>query len=108
MAKGVGLPADLIGPFCANDHVETLSHAGTHVDAPWHFGPVVEGQPAKKIDEVPLEWCYGNGVLLDFSQSKKIGGDDFHGGSQKRTPADRVHPKADGHRAHPHRGGRFF
>ena len=73
MAKGVGLPADLIGPFCANDHVEALSHAGTHVDAPWHFGPVVEGQPAKKIDEVPLEWCYGNGVLLDFSQSKKSG-----------------------------------
>ena len=73
MARGVGLPADLIGPFCANDHVETLSHAGTHVDAPWHFGPVVEGKPAKKIDEVPLEWCYGNGVLLDFSQTKKSG-----------------------------------
>ena len=73
MARGLCLPADLIGPFCANDNVETLSHAGTHVDAPWHFGPVVEGKPAKKIDEVPLEWCYGNGVLLDFGQTKKSG-----------------------------------
>jgi kynurenine formamidase len=54
MAKGVNLPADIIGPFCANDHVELLAHAGTHIDAPWHFGPVVEGKPAKKIDEVPL------------------------------------------------------
>jgi kynurenine formamidase len=73
MAREVNLPADLIGPFCSNDHIELLTHAGTHVDAPWHFGPMVEGKPAKKIDEVPLEWCFGNGVLLDFSQTKKSG-----------------------------------
>jgi len=45
-------------------------HTGTHVDAPWHFGPVVEGKPAKRIDEVPLEWCYGDGVLLDFAHKR--------------------------------------
>ena len=73
MAKGASVSAELIGPFCANDNVEALSHAGTHVDAPFHFGPTVEGKPAKKIDEVPLEWCYGNGVLLDFSRTKKSG-----------------------------------
>jgi len=72
-AKILGLPVNRVEPFGANDHVVTLSHAGTHVDAPWHFGPMTAGQPAKKIDQVPLEWCYGNGVLLDFSQSKKPG-----------------------------------
>jgi kynurenine formamidase len=25
-----------------------------------------EGKPAKTIDKVPLDWCYGDGVLLDF------------------------------------------
>lgn len=73
MARSVGLSTDLISPFCANDHVITSSHAGTHVDAPCHFGPMVEGKPAKTIDQVPLEWCYGNGVLLDFSPTKKPG-----------------------------------
>lgn len=41
-------------------------HAGNHIDAPFHFGPFVEGKPAKTIDQVPLEWCYGPGVRLDF------------------------------------------
>lgn len=54
----------------ANDEVSCSSHAGTHVDAPWHYGAMVEGKPAKTIDQVPLEWCYGDGVLLDFSGKK--------------------------------------
>ncbi len=106
-AKRVGLRTDQVAPFGANDHVITLSHAGTHVDAPWHFGPTSEGKPSKKIDQVPLEWCFGNGVLLDFSQTKKPGEAISTGGSQKRTPADRVHPEADGHRHDPHRGRRL-
>ncbi len=72
-AKILGMRRDLVPSIGANDHVITLSHAGTHVDAPWHFGPMTAGKPAKKIAEVPLEWCYGNGVLLDFSLSKKPG-----------------------------------
>ena len=53
--------------------VETLklsTHSGTHVDAPYHFGVESEGKPAKTIDEIPLEWCYGYGVVLDFSHRK--------------------------------------
>lgn len=46
--------------------VHLSDHAGNHIDAPWHFGPTVEGRPAKTIDEVPLEWCCGPGVRLDF------------------------------------------
>ncbi|MDR3296534.1 MAG: cyclase family protein [Clostridiales Family XIII bacterium] len=40
-------------------------HCGTHVDAPLHFGPVIEGKPAKGIDELPLEWFFNDGVRLD-------------------------------------------
>ncbi len=50
----------------ANDMIELSTHGTTHVDAPWHYGPTSEGQPAKTIDQVPLEWCYGDGVVLDL------------------------------------------
>src|SRR6185369_11969672 len=36
-----------------------------HVDAPYHYGPTAEGRPARRIDEVPLEWCLAPGVVLD-------------------------------------------
>ena len=50
----------------ANDTIELSTHGTTHVDAPWHYAPTSEGRPAKTIDEVPLEWCYGDGVVLDL------------------------------------------
>ncbi len=47
-------------------HIRT--HCGTHMDAPWHYHPTMNnGQPAWTIDEVPLEWCMGDGVMVDFS-----------------------------------------
>ena len=46
--------------------VAMSDHAGNHIDAPYHFGPTVNGAPAKTIDQVPLEWCTGPGVRLDF------------------------------------------
>ncbi|PCR92352.1 cyclase family protein [Natrinema ejinorense] len=48
------------------EDLEVIPHAGTHMDAPWHYGPEVDGEPAKTIDEIPLEWCRGNAVVLDF------------------------------------------
>lgn len=47
-------------------HVTLSDHTGNHIDAPYHFGPLCEGRPARTIDEVPLEWCIGPGVRLDF------------------------------------------
>jgi kynurenine formamidase len=49
----------------AVEEVRALTHAGTHVDAPYHYGPLSEGRPARTIDEVPLEWCFAPGVVLD-------------------------------------------
>ena len=49
----------------ATDDVTLNSHAGTHVDAPWHYTPISEGKPARTIDQMPLEWYYGDGVVID-------------------------------------------
>ncbi len=48
------------------DTLTLSTHAGTHVDAPWHYSPVSEGKKARTIDEMPLEWFYSDGVMLDM------------------------------------------
>src|SRR5690606_35564749 len=50
----------------AIEQIEAITHTGTHVDAPYHYGPTSGGKPARRIDEVPLEWCFGPGVVLDL------------------------------------------
>ena len=52
----------------SNETITLTSHTGTHMDAPLHYGPSSGGRPARSICEVPLEWCYGNGVRLDVRQ----------------------------------------
>ncbi len=42
------------------------THGTTHVDAPWHYNSVIQGQKAQAVDELPLEWFFGDGVKLDF------------------------------------------
>jgi kynurenine formamidase len=68
MGQIFGLNADdLPGKLgWAGEEVTLITHAGTHMDAPWHYGPTSAGKPARMIDEVPLDWCYGPGVVLDF------------------------------------------
>ena len=49
---------------------ETLTlgtHDSTHVDAPWHYNSVIGGKPASAIDELPLEWFFGDGIVLDMT-----------------------------------------
>jgi kynurenine formamidase len=55
------------GMGLAWEEVTAITHAGTHLDAPWHYGPEVDGNPARTVDEVPLEWCCGDAVVLDFT-----------------------------------------
>lgn len=50
----------------ANDIIKLSTHGTTHVDAPWHYAPTSEGQPARTIDQMPLDWFYGPGVVLDI------------------------------------------
>jgi kynurenine formamidase len=53
-----------LGP--AFEEVTAITHCGTHVDAPWHYGPTSEGRPARTIEECPLEWFFSDGVVLDL------------------------------------------
>jgi kynurenine formamidase len=53
-----------LGP--AFEEVTAITHAGTHVDAPWHYGPESEGRRARTIEECPLEWFFSDGVRLDL------------------------------------------
>ena len=59
-----------LGLGWALEMVSLSTHSGTHLDAPWHYAPISEGKKAKTIDRIPLEWCYGNGVVLDFRRKK--------------------------------------
>jgi len=61
-------PADLPdGAGWAVEDVRLTTHSGTHLDAPWHMHPTMDGgAPAITIDQVPLEWCFQPAVKLDF------------------------------------------
>ena len=51
----------------AGETLTVTSHCGTHVDAPYHYYPTSEGKPARTIDEMPLDWFFHDGVVLDFT-----------------------------------------
>jgi kynurenine formamidase len=65
--------ADLVysgGRGAGDEMLTLLSHSGTHVDAPFHYGPISEGRPAATIDELPLEWFFSDGVVLDLRHKR--------------------------------------
>jgi kynurenine formamidase len=51
--------------------VETFTrfgtHNSTHVDAPYHYNSRIGGEAAPAIDQLPLEWFFRPGVVLDFN-----------------------------------------
>src|SRR3954467_1303828 len=52
---------DGAGPAVENEQISTQN--GTHLDAPYHFHPKMDGgKPEMTIDEVPLEWCFNDAV----------------------------------------------
>jgi len=51
----------------ALEFLTLTTHSGTHLDAPYHYHPTMDkGKPALTIDKIPLEWCFNDGVVLDF------------------------------------------
>jgi kynurenine formamidase len=69
---GVGVDAFPDGQYAAMERCTISTHNGTHVDAPWHYfstsnhGLKPGGEPAPRIDELPLEWFFQPAVKLDF------------------------------------------
>lgn len=57
-----------LGP--AFEEVTAITHSGTHVDAPYHYGPESEGAPSKRIEDCPLEWFFSDGVILDLTHKQ--------------------------------------
>jgi kynurenine formamidase len=65
-----GVSPDLLrdGEGWTRETLRLGTHNATHVDAPWHYNSTIEGRPAETIDELPLEWFFGPGVVVDFSE----------------------------------------
>jgi kynurenine formamidase len=63
-----------VGPELLRDGegwaVETFTrfgtHNSTHLDAPYHYNSAIAGKPAQTIDQLPLDWFFAPGVVLDF------------------------------------------
>lgn len=71
LIRALGLPFKLFPKGFvgwADDTIQKMGvHSTTHIDAPWHYSPTVGGKPAKTIDQIPLEWCYGDGIVIDMT-----------------------------------------
>lgn len=72
MAQIFGCPTSDLpeGEGWAEDNLSICTHAGTHVDAPWHYGSRTGASKAKTIDEIPLEDLYCDAVVLDITAKK--------------------------------------
>jgi len=66
----LGVPGRLLrdGEGWATEELTRLgTHNSTHVDAPWHYNSTIGGERAQTIDELPLDWFHGPGVVLNMT-----------------------------------------
>lgn len=56
--------------FLSLDRLTLTTHTGTHVDAPSHYGSRADysDQPPRHIAQMPLEWFFGPGFVLDLTR----------------------------------------
>jgi kynurenine formamidase len=80
-----GVPRHLLrdGEAWATETLTRLgTHNSTHVDAPWHYNSTIGGERAQTIDELPLDWFFADGVVLDMTakgDGEQIDVDDVEG-----------------------------
>ncbi|MCX5710898.1 MAG: cyclase family protein [Candidatus Omnitrophica bacterium] len=56
--------------FLSLEVVHAPVHVGTHLDYSFHYGSKSENRPSKTAEEIPLDWCYNDGVKLDMTHKK--------------------------------------
>jgi kynurenine formamidase len=49
----------------AAERLSIGTHAVTHLDAPYHYNSTIQGMPSQTIDELPLEWFFAPGVVVE-------------------------------------------
>ncbi|KUL39448.1 cyclase family protein [Actinoplanes awajinensis] len=57
------------GELLSLDTLRLTTHTGTHVDAPSHYGSITEYGPPRHIDQMPLNWFFRPGLVLDVSDA---------------------------------------
>lgn len=71
LGKRIIKPEDLPDKeFLSLETVHCPVHIGTHIDYSFHYGTLSEGRPSKTINQLPLEWCFSGGVVLNFTAKK--------------------------------------
>lgn len=55
----------LRGEGPASERLAVGTHSVTHVDAPYHYNSTIQGRPAQSIDELPLDWFFAPGVVVE-------------------------------------------
>jgi kynurenine formamidase len=53
--------------WAVEEFTQLGTHGVTHVDAPWHYNSTIQGRRSAAIDELPLEWFFAPGVVLDMT-----------------------------------------
>ena len=56
--------------FLSLEMVYSSVHSGTHLDYSFHYGSKSEGRESKTAEEIPIEWCYQDGVRLNLAHKK--------------------------------------
>jgi len=56
--------------FLSLEIVHAPVHVGTHLDYSFHYGSKSENRASKTAEEIPLDWCYKDGVKLDMTHKK--------------------------------------
>ena len=82
----LGVPKHLLRDgegWAVEEFLRFGTHNSTHVDAPWHYNSTIRGERAQTIDELPLEWFFGPGVVLDFADRED--GDAVTAGDAERA-----------------------
>jgi kynurenine formamidase len=57
------------GELLSLDTLSLTTHTGTHVDAPSHYGSTASYGTPRHIDQMPLDWFFRPGLVLDISDA---------------------------------------